>query len=54
MDLTEVIPLVELEVKNFTVGHTTLKDASSNDKTCSYNQHAFIPFVFDTFGFLAP
>jgi len=25
-----------------------------HEKTCSDNQHAFIPFVFDTFGFLAP
>jgi hypothetical protein len=24
------------------------------EKTCSDNQHVFIPFVFDTFGFLAP
>ena len=24
------------------------------EKTCSDNQHAFIPFAFDTFGFLAP
>jgi hypothetical protein len=25
-----------------------------HEKTCSENQHAFIPFAFDTFGFLAP
>jgi hypothetical protein len=24
------------------------------EKACSDNQHAFIPFVFDTFGFPAP
>jgi len=24
------------------------------EKTCSDNQHDFIPFAFDTFGFLAP
>jgi len=26
----------------------------SREKACSDNQHAFIPFAFDTFGFLAP
>jgi hypothetical protein len=40
------------------VGRAALKAASSkmtkHEKTCSKNQHAFIPFVFDTFGFLAP
>jgi len=25
-----------------------------HEKTCFDNQHAFIPFAFDTFGFLAP
>jgi hypothetical protein len=25
-----------------------------HEKACSDNQHAFIPFAFDTFGFLAP
>jgi hypothetical protein len=25
-----------------------------HEKTCSDNQHVFIPFVFDTFGLLAP
>jgi hypothetical protein len=25
-----------------------------HEKTCFDNQHAFIPFVFDTFDFLAP
>jgi len=24
-----------------------------HEKTCSHNQHAFIPFTLDTFGFLA-
>ena len=42
----------------FTVGQAALKAASSkvakHEKACSDNQHAFIPFVFDTFGFLAP
>ncbi|GAU17410.1 hypothetical protein TSUD_232870 [Trifolium subterraneum] len=39
-------------------GWTALKAASSkmskHEKACSDNQHVFIPFAFDTFGFLAP
>jgi len=39
------------------VGQVVLKTASSkmvkHGKTCSDNQHALIPFAFDTFGFLA-
>jgi len=27
---------------------------TKHEKTCSDNQYAFIPFAFDTFGFLAP
>ena len=57
VDLTGVSPLVGLGVEPFTVGHTALKVASSkvvkHEKACSDNQHAFIPFAFDTFGFLA-
>jgi hypothetical protein len=57
VDLTEVSPLVGLMAGTFTVGQTTLKAASSkvakHEKTCFDNQHAFIPFAFDTFGFLA-
>jgi hypothetical protein len=38
------------------VGRTTLKAASGkmvkHEKVCYDNQHVFIPFVFDTFGFL--
>jgi len=56
--LAGVSPLVGLGVGPFTVGHTSLKAASSkvakHEKACSDNQHAFISFVFDTFGFLAP
>jgi len=56
--LTEVSPHVGLEVRAFTVGQAALKAASSkvakHEKACSDNQHAFIPFVFDTFSFLAP
>jgi len=58
VDLTGVTPLVGLGVRPFTVGQTTLKVASSkvakHEKTCFDNQHAFILFAFDTFGFLAP
>ncbi|GKF73074.1 hypothetical protein Tco_0219406 [Tanacetum coccineum] len=28
--------------------------SSRNEKACLENQHVFIPFAFDTFGFLAP
>jgi len=27
---------------------------AKHEKACSDNQHAFIPFAFDTFGFLLP
>ncbi|GAU47853.1 hypothetical protein TSUD_404300 [Trifolium subterraneum] len=58
VDLTEVLPLVGVTTEDFTVGQTTLKAASSKvaqyEIACSNNQHAFIPFAFDTFGFLAP
>jgi hypothetical protein len=37
---------------------TTHKAASSKmakyEKTCFDNQHVFIPFAFDTFGFITP
>jgi len=58
VDLTGVSPLVGLGVGAFTVGHAALKAASSkvakHEKARSDNQHAFIPFAFDTFGLLAP
>jgi len=58
VDLTGVSPLVGLGVGPFTVGQAALKAASSkvaeHEKACSDNQHVFIPFAFDTFGFLAP
>ena len=51
-----VSPLVSLGVGAFTVGQAALKAESSkvvkHEKSCSDNQHAFIPFAFDTFGFL--
>jgi len=56
--LTGVSPLVGLSVRPFTVGQAALKAALSkvvkHEKACSDNQHAFILFAFDTFGFLAP
>jgi hypothetical protein len=58
MNLTRVLSLVELRVETFTVEQTTLKAASSkmvkHEKSYYENQHAFIPFSFDTFCFLAP
>ncbi|GKD18318.1 hypothetical protein Tco_1207476 [Tanacetum coccineum] len=58
VDLTVVSPLVGLSSWGFTAGQTTLKSASckvtKHEKTCIENQHVFIPFAFDTFGFLAP
>jgi hypothetical protein len=58
VDLTEVSPLVGLRVGAFMVGQTALKAApnkvAKHEKACSDNQHAFIPFAFDTFRFLAP
>nr|ABN05744.1 hypothetical protein MtrDRAFT_AC148775g4v2 [Medicago truncatula] len=58
VDLTGVSQLVGLGVRPFTVGKPVLKAASSkvakHEKTCFHNQHAFIPFAFDTFSFLAP
>ncbi|GJY70186.1 hypothetical protein Tco_0473889 [Tanacetum coccineum] len=58
VDLTGVSPLVGLSSQDFTVGHASLKATSckvtKHDKTCIKNQHVFIPFAFNTFGFLAP
>ncbi|GJW52225.1 putative reverse transcriptase domain-containing protein [Tanacetum coccineum] len=58
VDLTGVSPLVGLSSQGFTVGQAALKTASCNvtkhEKACIDNQHVFIPFFFDTFGFLAP
>jgi hypothetical protein len=58
VDLTGVSPLVGLGVGDFIVGRAALKAASSkmakHEKACIDNQHIFIPFAFDTFGFLAP
>ncbi|MCI34681.1 auxilin-like protein, partial [Trifolium medium] len=58
VDLTGVSPVVGLGGGDFTVGRTTLNAASSkkvkHEKSCIANQHVFIPFAFDTVGFLAP
>ncbi|GJS40176.1 putative reverse transcriptase domain-containing protein [Tanacetum coccineum] len=58
VDLTGVSPLVGLNSKGFTSGQAALKAASckvtKHDKACNENQHVFIPFAFDTFGFFAP
>nr|GEX26858.1 putative reverse transcriptase domain-containing protein [Tanacetum cinerariifolium] len=57
VDLTGVSPLVRLSGRGFTAGQDSLKVASckvtKHKKSCIENQHVFIPFVFDTFGFLA-
>ncbi|RHN39747.1 hypothetical protein MtrunA17_Chr8g0347241 [Medicago truncatula] len=57
VDLIGISPLVRLGVKAFMVGHTFLKVAPikvvKQEKACSDNQHVFISFAFDIFGFLA-
>ncbi|GJY41855.1 hypothetical protein Tco_0429125 [Tanacetum coccineum] len=58
VDLTGVSPIVGLSSRGFTVRQAALKAASDkvtkHEKACIENQHEFIPFAFDTFGFLAP
>nr|GFB25340.1 putative reverse transcriptase domain-containing protein [Tanacetum cinerariifolium] len=58
VDLTRVSPLIGLSSRGFTAGQATFKAASGkvtkHEKECIENQHVFIPFAFDTFGFLAP
>ncbi|GJX60384.1 hypothetical protein Tco_0291774 [Tanacetum coccineum] len=55
LDLTGVSPLVGLSSRGFTAGQAALKVASckvtKHEKACIENQHVFIPFAFDTFGF---
>ncbi|GJS64036.1 hypothetical protein Tco_0678600 [Tanacetum coccineum] len=57
VDLTGVSPLVGLRDNGFVAGQAALKAESSkvakHKKACFENQHVFIPFAFDTFGFLA-
>ncbi|GJR53720.1 putative reverse transcriptase domain-containing protein [Tanacetum coccineum] len=58
VDLTGVSPLVGLSSRGFTAGQAALEATSGkvtkHEKACIENQHVFIPFAFDTFGFLAP
>ncbi|GJU97912.1 hypothetical protein Tco_1327183 [Tanacetum coccineum] len=58
VDLTRVSPLMGLSSRGFTAGQSALKSASckvtKHEKTCIENQHVFIPFAFESFGFLAP
>nr|GFA48490.1 putative reverse transcriptase domain-containing protein [Tanacetum cinerariifolium] len=58
VDLTRVSLLMGLSSRGFTTGHAALKVAlckvTKHEKACIENQHVFIPFAFDTFGFLAP
>ncbi|GJY08056.1 hypothetical protein Tco_0375110, partial [Tanacetum coccineum] len=58
VDLTGVSPLVGLSSSGFTAGRADLKVAlckvTKHEKASIENQHVFIPFAFDTFGFLAP
>ncbi|GJW13903.1 hypothetical protein Tco_0018036 [Tanacetum coccineum] len=58
VDLTGVSSLVGLMDNGFVAGQAALKAESSkvakHEKACLENQHVFIPFAFDTFGFLAP
>ena len=52
-----VSSLVRQSTRDFTVGHAVLKADSNkmakHEKIYSDNQHTFIPFAFNTFGFLA-
>jgi len=50
VNLIGVSPLMGLEVRAFTVGLVAIKATS---KMCYDNKHAFMPFIFYTFGFLA-
>nr|GEU40921.1 reverse transcriptase domain-containing protein [Tanacetum cinerariifolium] len=58
VDLSGVSLLVGLSSRGFTTGQPALKGAlckvTKHDKACIENQHVFIPFAFDTFGFFAP
>ncbi|GJS94929.1 hypothetical protein Tco_0801897 [Tanacetum coccineum] len=58
VDLTGVSPFVGLRDNGFVAGQAALKTELSkvvkHEKACLENQHVFIPFAFDTFGFLAP
>lgn len=48
--------MVGVRTGGFTMSQATLKvasnEAAKHTKTCSNNQHTFIPFAFDTLDFL--
>ncbi|KAL7604359.1 hypothetical protein Lser_V15G20211 [Lactuca serriola] len=50
VDLTGVSPLVGLGSGGFAAACKVVK----HENACRENQHVFVPFAFDTFGFLAP
>ncbi|MFS8017406.1 hypothetical protein Hanom_Chr15g01380001 [Helianthus anomalus] len=56
--VSSVLSLVSADTTRVPMGQAALKAASGkvikHEKACLDNQHVFIPFVFDTFGFLAP
>jgi hypothetical protein len=58
VNLTGVSPLVGLRAGDFIAGKAAPKVASNkvvkHENACCDNQHVFIPFAFDTFGFLTP
>ncbi|GJY66446.1 probable pre-mRNA-splicing factor ATP-dependent RNA helicase DEAH5 [Tanacetum coccineum] len=57
-NLTMVLLLSWISSRGFIAGQADLKAASckviKHEKACIENQQVFIPFAFDTFGFLAP
>ncbi|GJV24693.1 retrovirus-related pol polyprotein from transposon TNT 1-94 [Tanacetum coccineum] len=54
----DVERMMGLSSWGFIVGHAALKAASckvtKHEKSCIKNQHVFVPFAFDTLGFLEP
>ncbi|GJT19598.1 DNA helicase [Tanacetum coccineum] len=58
IQIDEIKNYVEERDNGFVAGQAALKAESSkvakHEKACLENQHVFIPFAFDTFGFLAP
>jgi hypothetical protein len=58
VDLIRALPLVGLRAETFTEEQTALKVVSSkvvkHEKTCSDNEHDFVPFAFDSVGFISP
>ncbi|GJY40509.1 hypothetical protein Tco_0427779, partial [Tanacetum coccineum] len=58
MSALEYRTILKYRDNGFVAGQAALKAESSkvakHEKACLENQHVFIPFAFDTFGFLAP